>query len=189
MMLIAFKVLEQHDKRSYIWFWFCEFVWHWLSSSSESIFCFASNWGYFIYSSQDLKDAGIFCSLSAICSALYPLLCIHPEIHSQIFGNANKLCSPFLINKRPHTTQYFLLYLCSQSCTCISKDNRFVLSKVKCFQAIALALVLPPSRCMNIFPVLLLQIRTCILLNRANKFQTQILETVMRDWQNWIKPK
>lgn len=135
------------------------------------------------------KMLGFFCSLSAICSALYPLLCIHPEIHSQIFGNANKLCSPFLISKRPHTTQYFLLYLCSQSCTCISKDNRFVLSKVKCFQAIALALVLPPSRCMNIFPVLLLQIRTCILLNRANKFQTQILETVMRDWQNWIKPK
>lgn len=33
-----------------------------------------------------------------------------------------------------------------------AKTTGSVLSKVKCFQAVALAQFLPPSRCMNIFP-------------------------------------
>lgn len=53
-----------------------------------------------------------------------------PESHREVLGDGGKLHSPFLMNKRPQSTYYSLLCLCSWSPKCGSKDNwSFVVRK------------------------------------------------------------
>lgn len=73
------------------------------------------------------------------------------EFHGYNFGDASKWHSPFLVNKKPHTT-HTPLSVFVHTVVYVEAETSSLCQKVNWFPAVVLAPCLPFSRCMNTFP-------------------------------------
>lgn len=135
--------------------------------------CFASYKGEFIYSSQDLKDAGIFLLIVAHLLSFMPTsMHTSTETHSEVFGDAGKLHSPCLVNGRPQTYHSLLPSLPLFAESHMGKQRWPVCVVKSQMLSSSCPGSIPTSQQMyEYFLSPSLQIRACILPNTANKFQ------------------
>lgn len=176
MILTAFKMLEQHDKKNHTFsFGFVDLYIGFLPLLNL-FFVLLHTEATSLTPAKIQKMLGFFSFTVAHLLSLYPLLCIHPQSHTARFLEMPANCSLFMVNKRPHTTHYFPPCLCSQSCICRGKDNWVCVVKSQMLSSSCLGSIPTSQQMYEYFPRPPLQIRTCILPKRTKKFQTQILE-------------